>query len=51
MHPRTSIKYIGGQGNHPRTAIYMAKAIKAWHIESLSHRDLTALNLDGHYLM
>ena len=43
MQPRTSMKYIGGQGGHPRTAIYTAKAIKAWHIESLSHRDLTAI--------
>ena len=40
MQPRTSMKYIGGQGNHPRTAIYTAKAIKAWHIES--HLVLTA---------
>ena len=43
MQPRTSMKYIGGQGNHPQTVIYTAKAIKAWHIESLSHRDLTAI--------
>ena len=43
MQPRTSTKYIGGQGNHPRTAIYTSKAIKAWHIELLSHRDLTAI--------
>ena len=43
MQPHTSTKYIGGQGNHPRTAIYTSKAIKAWHIESLSHRDLTAI--------
>ena len=40
MQPRTSIKYIGGQGNHPRSAIYTARNIKAWHIESLSNRDL-----------
>ena len=43
MQPRTSLKYIGGQGNHPRTAIYTSEAIKAWYIESLSHRDLTAI--------
>lgn len=43
MQPRTSIKYIGGQGNHPRTAIYTSETIKAWYIESLSHRDLTAI--------
>ena len=35
MQPSTSTKYIGGQGNHPRTAIYTSKAIKAWYIESL----------------
>ena len=43
IQPRTSMKYIGGQGNHQRTSIYTLKAIKAWHIESLSHRDLTAI--------
>ena len=43
MQPHTSTKYIGGQGNHPRIVIYTSKAIKAWHIESLSHRDLTAI--------
>ena len=43
MQPRTSIKYIGGQGSHPRSAIYTSKAIKAWYIESLSNRDLTAI--------
>ena len=43
MQPSTSIKYIGGQGNHPRTVIYTSKTIKAWYIESLSHRDLTAI--------
>ena len=43
MQPRTSMQYIGGQGNHPRTAIYTAKAIKAWHIETLSNRDMTAI--------
>lgn len=43
MQPRTSTKYIGGPGNYPRTAIYISQAIKAWHIETLSHRDLTAI--------
>ena len=43
MQPQTSHKYIGGQGNHPRTAIYISKTIKAWFIETLSHRDLTAI--------
>ena len=43
IQPNTSTKYIGGQGNHPRTAIYTSKAIKAWNIESISHRDLTAI--------
>ena len=43
MQPSTSTKYIGGQGNHPRTTIYTSKAIKAWYIESASHRDLTAI--------
>ena len=37
------MNYIVGQGNHPRTAIYTSKSIKAWYIESLSHRDLTAI--------
>ena len=43
MQPSTSTKYIGGHGNHPRTAIYTSKAMKAWYIESISHRDLTAI--------
>ena len=43
MQPRTSTKYIGGQGNHPRTAIYTSKTIKAWFIETISNRDLTAI--------
>ena len=36
-------KYIGGQGQHPRTVIYTSKSIKAWFIETLSNRDLTAI--------
>ena len=43
MQPHTSQKYIGGQGNHPRTAIYTSKTIQAWFIESLSNRDMTAI--------
>ena len=43
MQPHTSLKYIGGQGNHPRTTIYTSKTIQAWFIESISHRDLTAI--------
>ena len=43
MQPQTSQKYIGGQGCHPKTAIYTSKTIKAWFIETLSHRDLTAV--------
>ena len=43
MQPNASMKNIGGQGNHPRTAIYTSKAIKAWFIVSISHRDLTAI--------
>ena len=46
MQPHTSTQYVGGQGNHPRLAIYTSKAIKAWHIESLSHRDLTAIAVE-----
>ena len=37
------MKYIGGQGNHPRTAIYTLKAIKSRYMGSLNHRDLTAI--------
>ena len=43
MQPNTSTKYIGRHGNHLRTGIYTSKAIKAWYIESTSHRDLTAI--------
>ena len=43
MQPRTSSKYIGGQGLTPRTAIYTSTNIKAWFIEALSNRDATVI--------
>ena len=43
MHPRASKKYIGGNGNIPRTAIYTSKNIEAWYIEELSNRDVTEI--------
>ena len=43
MQPQTSTKYIGGRGNHPRTAIYTSKTVKAWFIKTISNRDLTAI--------
>ena len=43
MQPRTSSKYIGGQGSTPRTAIYTSPTIKAWFIEELSNRDITVI--------
>ena len=41
MQLGTKMKYIRGQGNDPRAAVYTLKTIKAWHVE-LSDRDLSA---------
>ena len=49
MQPQRSTKYIGGQGNHPQTAIYTTKTIKAWFIETISNRDLTAIVVKINY--
>ena len=41
--PRTANKFIGGQTDSPRSAIYLSKHIDAWYIEELSNRDATVI--------
>ena len=41
--PRTATRYAGGEGNSPRTAIYLSKNLDAWFIEDLSNRDATVV--------
>ena len=43
MQPRASKKYIGGNGNIPRSAIYTSKNIEAWYIGELSNRNVTEI--------
>ena len=43
MQPRASKKYIGGNGNIPRTVIYTSKIIEAWYIGELSNRNVTEM--------
>ena len=43
MQPRTTQKYIVGQGKTPRTAIYTSNSIKFWYIEELSNCDITVI--------
>ena len=41
--PRTATRYVGGDNNTPRTAIYISKNLNAWYIEELSNRDATCI--------
>ena len=41
--PRTATRFVGGDNNTPRTAIYIGKNLNAWYIEELSNRDATVI--------
>ena len=41
--PRTAIRFVGGDNNTPRTAVYISKNLNAWYIEEVSNRDATVI--------